>query len=131
MQQKSDSLMKFQDRFERLKKHLGVSTSSLCKTIGISRSQFYAIKAGEQELSEKMNKRLAEKETDSGIMPPAGESKLLLEFLLKNASIPELLRRLEEIKADTELNDLKKWQLASYVIEKLSERIDAEEKAKR
>ena len=63
-------------------------------------------------------------------LPSVENPKALLDFVLGSAPIGELVLRLEQINADPKLTDTQKWDFASYVIPKLRERLDAEEKKK-
>ena len=75
MQQKSYNTRIFLDRANALAVRNGLSTSALCRTIGISRSLFYDIKDGQRDATEKMLGRLrdAEAACSPQAAPPAVE----------------------------------------------------------
>jgi transcriptional regulator with XRE-family HTH domain len=129
MQQKKDNMPDFMDRFEKLRRTLDVSVALLCKKIGISRSQLYAIRAGEQKSSEKMDKRLSEAESNAGIAPPANHAKFF-DLMLEHASLEMLVQKLEALQENRDLSDLERWQFTNALIPKIRQRLE-QEKTKR
>lgn len=73
VQEKSDTLRNFLDRFDALAVRLSASVAATCREVGISRSLFYELRDGRRPLTAKMEQRLTEAERRAGIgrSPPA------------------------------------------------------------
>ena len=68
MQEKTDSLKSFLDRFGRISVRQGKSIVQCCKDAGIARSLFYEIRNGNRAVSDKVWAKLEQAELKAGIV---------------------------------------------------------------
>jgi len=93
MQEKSDRLRSFLDRFNNLSVRIGQNTGQTCKTAGISRSLFYEIRDGKRDLTAKMEDRLSYAEKAAELNAASGD-------------IAESLTKVEDLESSSEKKDL-------------------------
>lgn len=100
MQEKSDTLSDFLDRFHKLSVRFGGNTVQTCREIDLSRSLFYEIRDGKRPIKDKTWRKLEGAERKAGIGDVPEEDDLA-DAVRRNDPLPdsEQTRNLMEVFA--------------------------------